>query len=766
MLVKKRDGTFQEFKIEKIHEHSKWACEGLEGVSQSELETDCGVQLYEGMPTSEIHNSLITAAADKVVDHPDWAKVAGRLLLLQMYKEVTGGNIAYPDLKDVLNKGVAEGVIHSDLLGDYFDIDLLSTLCDKVKDNDFNFEYLGLKTLYDRYLKRASDGSLIELPQHFFMRIAMGLSMAEKAEDRTEKAIEFFTLYSDLSFMSSTPTLFNSGTTHPQLSSCFLLSMGDSLDGIFGSLKEAAQYSKFSGGLGMSLTNIRSKGSKVVGTSGIAGGIVPYAKLFNDVLLGFDQGGKRLGAGALYLEPWHYDFEDFLLLKKNVGDERRRAHDTHLASWIPDLFMERLRDGAEWSMFCPNEVPDLHELYGDEFKAAYEDAENRGLAKKVVPASHIWQRIISTLFEFGAGWPCFKDHANNRNMQRDTGVVHSSNLCTEITLNTVSNDTSAVCNLGSINLSRHVTLDGAMDWDKLEVNVKTAIRMLDNVIEIGIIPHENGVKFNQMERAIGLGIMGLTELTTALGIDFESSEYLEFNNELMKRFSYWAIEASADLAQERGSYPLFEDSEWAKGNLPYDTANDNGRALVTGSTYYDLEQETELRVKVSAGMRNSHMLAIAPTATISNIVGTTSCTELPLMQEYSKGNLSGDFLCRSPLLKYGRPDLAKTSREVDQRVVLRAAAVRQIYIDQSQSTNLFLPLGKSISGKELASWYAYAWHLGVKTTYYLRSVSSDELERFEIEAAKQENELKMDGADFLEGVVCSLENPEDCESCQ
>lgn len=768
MLVTKRNGTKQEFMLEKIHEHCRWMTDGLSGASQSELETSCTIQFYEGMPTSEIHESIVTAAADKVDEHDDWAKVAARGLQLQVYKEVTGGKIEYGHLRDYLNVAVACEKVTAEFMAETcgFRLDELDAAIDK--ERDFHFDYLGLKTLVDRYLKRDAEDNVVELPQHFFMRVAMGIAMAEKPEERTERAIEFYDTLSSFDFMSSTPTLFNSGTNHPQLSSCFLLTMGDALEDIFGALEEAAQYSKFSGGLGMDFTYIRASGAPVKGTGGIAGGIVPYMKLYNDVLNGFDQGGKRPGAGAAYLENWHADFEAFLLLRKNTGDERQRAHDIFTASWISDLFMERLGRNEEWSLFDPNDVPELHDAYGDTFKALYEDAENRGLAKKTMPAMELWQKMIGALFENGSAWPCFKDHVNNRNMQKGSGVVHSSNLCTEITLNTRVGEVSAVCNLGSVNMSRHVE-HGEINYGKLRKTVRTAIRMLDNVIEIGLIPHKHGRAFNELERAIGLGMMGLTEMAVQLGVDFESQAYLDFNNELTKAWSYYAIEASADLAQERGSYPLFDKSEWAKGILPYDSANDNARALVSGTPFYGAEAETALRAKVSAGMRNSNVMAIAPTATIANITGTTACTELPLLQQYSKSNLSGNFTVRSPLLKYGRPDLAKTARAVDQKQILRATAVRQIYIDQAQSTNLFLPLDRDVSGKELSSWYTYAWYLGLKTTYYLKSVSASEresIQEYEAKAPSEELIGMDDKEDFLAGVTCSLDNPEACESCQ
>lgn len=770
MFVTKRDGAVQAFQIEKIHEHCRWACQGLDGASQSELETGCAIQFYDGMPTSEIHESLVTAAADRVAMHQDWAKVAARLLLLQMYKEVTGGQIEYGKMEDYVVKGVQEGMLSGDLLTSGFDYEAIDAAV--TKDRDFLFEYLGLQTIGDRYLKRDRQNNLIELPQHMFMRIAMGLALADPIEERTERAIEYYNVYSNFDFMSSTPTLFNSGTPYPQLSSCFLLTMGDDTSDIFRTLHECAQYSKFSGGLGVDFTYLRAQGSHIDGTGGRAGGPIPYNKLYSGVLLGFDQGGKRPGAGAAYLETWHANIEDFLDLRKTTGDENRRAHNVHTATWNSDLFMERVGREEMWSLFDPKDVPDLHDLYGDEFRARYEEYEAMGLAKKTMPAMDLWRKIIGTLFENGGGWPCFKDTANNRNMQK-SGIIHSSNLCTEITLNTEVGKQSAVCNLGSVNIATHI-VDGKIDYEKLTRTIRTAMRMLDNVLEIGIIPHENGRKFNTEERAVGLGLMGLTEAMAMMGIDFESAEYLEFNNDLMRNFSYRAIEASADLAAERGAYPLFPQSEWAKGILPCDTACDAARELVSGPTSYEPEADDVLREKVSKGMRHSHVMAIAPTATIANITGTTPCTELPLMNEFIKNNLSGNFTVRSPLLKHVPEYLAKTARGVNQRWVIRANAVRQIWIDQAQSLNLYLPLDRPVKGSELASWYTYAWATGNKTTYYLRSVSTEELDelhggdREDKEERIEEPALPspVDSADFLAGVVCSLDNPEECEVCQ
>jgi len=663
-----------------------------------------------------VQDALIKSAAEKIsIEEQDWKYVAARLLLQKIYKHANEGSITYPSLRENLAELVALEKVDARLIDEsLFDLDAINSAVDK--NRDLLFAYMGLQTLYDRYLIRDRKNGVRELPQHLFARVAMGVALAEETrEERTKWAIEFYHILSQFKAMASTPTLFNSGTRFPQLSSCFLLTMNDSLDGIMDTFKEAASYSKFSGGIGLDMGGIRSAGSHIKSTGGKAGGIVPYSKIYNDLLLGFDQGGKRLGAGALYIEPWHADIEEFLDLKNNTGDERRRAHDIFPALWLNDMFMERVRDREEWSLFSAAEVPELHETFGEEFRAHYLKAEADGKAVRKLDALGLWKKMIGKLFETGTYWPCFKDASNERYPQKGSGVVHSSNLCTEILLRT-SDDVSAVCNLSSINLSR-------VDWnDKADLDrtVRTMIRFLDNVITIGLIPHEKGRRFNLQDRAVGLGVMGYAEFLVKNGLDYESRAHLAMASRVMERISAAAIEASADLAQEKGVYPLFSESEWAKGIVPIDTAKKSAiEKLGLGAVVGTEGDWDAIRVKVKAGMRNSCLLAIAPTATISNITDTSPCTELPFQLAYRKGNLSGSFDVIAPTLQFGRPDLCKTAYEVDQLWTIRAAAARQLWIDQSQSTNIFVY--EDVAGPDLSRIYTTAWELGLKTTYYLRS---------------------------------------------
>jgi ribonucleoside-diphosphate reductase alpha chain len=715
MWVTKRDGSREKLEISKIHKAAEWACRGLKA-SLSDLETSARIQFVDGMTTESVQDALIKSAAEKIsIEEQDWKYVAARLLLQKIYKHANEGSIDYPNLRKNLTELVEIEKVDARLIDEsLFDLDAINAAIDK--NRDLLFAYMGLQTLYDRYLIRDRKNAVRELPQHLFARVAMGVALAEETrEARTKWAIEFYHVLSQFKAMASTPTLFNSGTRYPQLSSCFLLSMSDSLDGIMDTFKEAASYSKFSGGIGLDMGGVRSAGTHIKSTGGKAGGVIPYAKIYNDLLLGFDQGGKRLGAGALYIEPWHADIEEFLDLKNNTGDERRRAHDIFPALWLNDLFMERVLAKAEWSLFSPAEVPELHDAYGEKFRQIYEQAEADGRAVRKVEAHALWRKMIGRLFETGTYWPCFKDASNERYPQKGTGVVHSSNLCTEILLRTNEN-VSAVCNLSSINLSR-------VDWnDKADLDhtVRTMIRFLDNVITIGLIPHEKGRRFNLEDRAVGLGVMGYAEFLVKNGIDFESRQHLAMASRLMERISASAVDASAELAREKGSYPMFAESEWAKGVVPIDTAKISAIEKLGLRDVVGKEADWgALREKVKGGMRNSCLLAIAPTATISNITDTNPCTELPFQLAYRKGNLSGSFEVIAPTLQYGRPDLCKTAYDVDQLWTVRAAAARQLWIDQSQSTNIFVY--EDVSGPELSRIYTTAWDLGLKTTYYLRS---------------------------------------------
>lgn len=714
MFVIKNDGSRQELDINKIHKAASWACKGLD-VSLSDLEASAHIQFVDNITTDSIQNALIKSAAEKIcIEEQDWSYVAARLLLQKIYKKANNGSIEYPHIKEYLEDLVEQERVDPRLLE--FDLDKINAAI--VKDRDLLFNYLGLQIVYDRYLLKTRDGVIRELPQQFWMRVAMGVALAEETPElRNEYAIKFYNELSQFKFMASTPTLFNAGTTFPQLSSCFLLSMNDSLEGIMGTFTEAAQYSKFSGGIGLDMTHVRSSGSKIKSTAGKAGGIIPYAKIYNDVLIGFDQGGKRLGAGALFLEPWHSDIEDFLDLKNNSGDDRRRAHDIFPAVWINDLFMERVRAKADWSLFSPSDVPELHTAYGDEFKEIYEKAEAEGKALKVVKAMDIWKKVLQKLFETGTFWPNFKDRCNLRYMQKDSGAVKSSNLCTEITLRADDN-LSAVCNLTSINASKL----NPKNLPEMKATVKLAVRFLDNVITVGLIPHEKGRRFNQSDRAVGLGILGYTELLVKAGIDYESQEHVNFASELFEHISYYAIEGSAELAQEKGSYPTFAESEWAKGRVPCDSVEGKHLEKINLDQLYHLDWD-RLRGIVSKGMRNSCLLAIAPTATISSIVNATACTELPYELTYNKSNLSGSFTVVAPTLQYNKPELCKIAFDVDQIWTIKSAAARQIWIDQSQSTNIFVY--EDVTPGMLNSIYMNAWLHGLKTTYYLRSKAPD-----------------------------------------
>lgn len=762
ITVIKRNGSTENFEIDKIETHVLMSCEGLPNVSSGLLLAEVFRQCHNGMTTESIQNLIITTAAERIsLEAPDWTYVAARATLQNIYKEVTGGSFRYPSMRSYLKKGIKEGVLVKSLLKK-FDLKAIDEAIKPERDN--LFKYLGILTVSDRYLVRDLEGKILELPQHFWMRVAMGLSLSEHESVRMQKCLEFYEVMSTMEYIPSTPTLFNSGTLHPQLSSCYLLSMGDDTQAINDTNGEASHDSKFAGGVAIDMSPVRCSGSYIRSTRGRSSGIVPYAHILNGVFNGFDQSGRRKGAGAIYLTDWHGDIEEFLNLVNPTGDFRRRAPDLFPAIWHTDLFMKRVEaKGNNWSLFSPNTNQDLLTLYGEEFEQAYLKAEESGQAVSVISADELWQKMIGKRFENGRYFACFKDTINKRRMQLD-GVVRSSNLCTEITLNTEpsgSDDViSAVCNLGSINLSKVCPLDNPK---RFEFVVKTGSRMLNNVVDDSFVPHANGRKFNVQDKAVGMGIMGYAEWLVAKGIDFESQEHLDLTNDMMKYFAYYNIEASADLAQERGSYPGFENSRWARGELPKDTAWESAISLTSSGTAYNLPgmDEAALRTKVAAGMRNSHTMAIAPTATIANIVGTTECTQLPYELMYQKENLSGKFWVIAPTLLYPATRY-QDARNVSQEWSIKAAAVRQIHLDQSQSTNLYLPTTRKVKGSEISSWYFLAWNYGVKTLYYLKGVSAKEVVQVAAESAPVEPEV-----DPLEAEVkfCSIANPE-CESCQ
>ena len=798
------------------------ACAGLGAdVKPEPIVAETKRNLYDGVPIDEVYKAAILAARTKIETDPDYTYATARLLLHTISKEILGEAVPAAQLGEryaeyfpqFIKKGVENDLLDEKLL--QFDLARLGAALKP--ERDLQFDYLGLQTLYDRYFLHVRK-TRIEMPQAFFMRVAMGLSLGEI--DREARAIEFYEILSSFDFMSSTPTLFNSGTLRSQLSSCYLTTVPDDLDGIYESIKENALLSKFAGGLGNDWTRVRALGSHIKGTNGESQGVVPFLKVVNDTAVAVNQGGKRKGAVCTYLETWHLDIEEFLELRKNTGDDRRRTHDMNTANWIPDLFMRRVMEKGEWSLFSPNSVPDLHDKFGADFErayVAYEEKAARGEIKpyRKVPASDLWRKMLTMLFETGHPWITFKDACNVRSPQQHAGVVHSSNLCTEITLNT-SADEVAVCNLGSVNLAAHVTADG-IDQARLARTVKTAMRMLDNVVDINFYTIPEARRSNLRHRPVGLGLMGFQDALQTLRLPAASEGAVAFADISMEAVSYHAISASVDLAAERGRYPSFEGSLWSKGILPIDSldilakARDGDVELDRSST---LDWEALRRRVVATGMRNSNCMAIAPTATISNIVGVSQSIEPAYSQLYVKANMSGDFTVVSESLvrdlkardlwdevmvsdlKYfdGRvsridrvPDdlkaLYATAFEIEPQWLIRAAAARQKWIDQAQSLNLYMA---EPSGRKLDEAYRLAWRLGLKTTYYLRAVSATHVEKSTLKGTDGRlNAVKalvaavpvvhapvrpapepvvIDAASAW-GKACAIDDP-DCEACQ
>ena len=663
-------------------------------------------------------------------------------------------------------------------------------------ERDLMFSYLGLQTLYDRYFIH-KDEVRFELPQIFFMRVAMGLAIEE--ENREERAIEFYNLLSSFDYMSSTPTLFNSGTIHSQLSSCYLTTVPDDLKGIYDALGDNAMLSKWAGGLGNDWTPVRGMGAHIKGTNGKSQGVVPFLKVVNDTAVAVNQGGKRKGAVCSYLETWHLDIEEFVELRKNTGDDRRRTHDMNTANWIPDLFMQRVMDGGKWTLFSPNETPDLHDLTGSAFKIRYEEYENDAKTGKIqvskeVEAEDLWRKIISMLFETGHPWITFKDACNLRSPQQHVGVIHSSNLCTEITLNT-SQDEIAVCNLGSINLPNHLNENGDLNEEKIERTITTAIRMLDNVIDINYYAVPQAENSNFKHRPIGLGIMGFQDALYIKKTPYASEEAVSFADESMEMVSYYAIKSSSDLASERGAYTSYEGSLWSKGILPLDSIEllkkERGENYLEVDTASKLDWEGLRKTVKKQGMRNSNVMAIAPTATIANITGLTQSIEPTYSNLFVKSNLSGEFTIinmhlvealkeidmwdevmvydlknlNGSLEGINRvPDdlkrLFATSFEVEPKWLIEAASRRQKWIDQSQSLNLYV---SEPNGKKLDVMYKMAWLRGLKTTYYLRSRSATTSEKSTITNLELNAVAANQGSEAPE--ACSILDP-DCEACQ
>lgn len=789
MNVTKRSGVIEPFAQDKIEKAVNWAVEGT-SVKAQEVIDSAIMLIYDGIKTSDIQQALIKGASKLVsASKSDASFVAARLLLLDLYKsicgesgKVDGGGFKYPHIKEYLEFGVKSKLLDPRLLG--YDLERINAAIKP--ERDMLFDYLGLDTLQDRYFIRANrdvrqeketgatSGTIIELPQHLWMRVAMGVALREKPELRTEMALEYYELYSQLEYVSSTPTLFNAGSLRPQLSSCYLNQVSDTITAdegdnryasIFGTIEETALLSKFAGGIGTDWTLVRGENEIIIGTNGISSGVVPYIKVQNNTAVAVNQGGKRKGSVAPYLESWHPDYMSFCELKKESGDDRRRAHDVFPAAWVPDLLLERKEDpNAMWSFFSPHKFPELHELHGEDFKRRYEELEAAGEYEFQHPAIQVWRHTLTNLFETGHPWITYKDEINRRNPQRHAGVVHSSNLCTEITLNT-SKDETAVCNLGSINLSR--VMSHPKPLEQLKKVVRLAVRNLDSVIDVNYYPSERAKNSNLKHRPVGLGVMGYYEWLVKQGIDYESDEHLKQADMLFEAISYFAIEASADLAQELGSYPSFEGSDWSKGIMPIDTAKlmDDGKPFFDQPRQFDWEA---LREKVKKGMRNSNILAIAPTATISNIAGTTQCTETPFLLEYYKSNLGGPYKVIDPAVRYvgDKYHLLKEAFYIDQMWTIKAAAVRQKWICQSQSTNLLAKNG--ITGRDLDLWYSEAKRLGLKTTYYLRNQSdSDKSASMKSKViAELANAIYTGETQSAESIakMCSIFDPS-CESC-
>ncbi len=780
---------------DKLHALVEEAVKDLDNIDSSQLLKITLASVYDGMSEKDLSLTLLMGARSLIDNEPNYSRVSARLLLQQLRSEalsffqlpldVTQTDRGYATyFKAYIQGAVKHELLDSQLLA--YDLDkLASTL---LPERDYQFEYLGLQTLYDRYFIH-QDSTRIELPQAFFMRVAMGLAINEI--DREQRSIEFYHLLSSFDFMSSTPTLFNSATPCPQLSSCYLSTVPDDLAGIYSALKDNAMLSKYAGGLGNDWSRVRGLGAYIKGTNGNSQGVVPFLKVANDTAVAVNQGGKRKGAVCAYIETWHIDIEEFLDLRKNTGDERRRTHDMNTANWVPDLFMKRVAEEASWTLFSPEQVPELHDLYGQAFEKTYlnyEEKAEKGEIKlyKTVQAVDLWRKMLSMLFETGHPWITFKDPCNIRYTNQHVGTVHSSNLCTEITLHTNDHEI-AVCNLGSVNLAAHINEHG-LDLVKLEKTITCAMRMLDNVVDYNYYAVPQARHSNLRHRPVGLGIMGFQDSLYLQNIAYGSEQAVEFADKSMEAISYFAIKASSDLAVERGKYSSYEGSLWSQGILPIDSID---KLLQEREKYLQCNTSTTLdwdalrTVVKQQGMRNSNCLAIAPTATISNICGVSQSIEPTFQNLYVKSNLSGEFTVLNRHLvsrlkainlwdevmvndlKYYDgsihnieriPDEIKTlfatAFEMDSRWLIEAAARRQKWIDQAQSLNLYLA---EPSGKTLDQLYKLAWIRGLKTTYYLRSRAATEMEKTVVQSTVSNNSGEPN--------LCSIVDP-DCDACQ
>jgi ribonucleoside-diphosphate reductase alpha chain len=801
-----RDGSKEVLEPQRIRRTLIRACRGFEDRCEArEMADETMRNLYDGVRIDEIEKAMIFAAKSRIELDPAYGYVTARLLLETIYRETLPGFEHYHDItvahatrfKAYLEEGIAAGRLTPDLLG--YDLEKIAAALKP--DRDLQFNYMGLQTIYDRYLIHIG-GRRIESPQFFWMRVCLGLALNEGAQ-KNERAIEFYELLSSFLFTSSTPTLFNSGTLHPQLSSCYLTTVMDDLDHIFKCVSDDAKLSKWAGGLGNDWTNVRATGSLIKGTNGESQGVIPFLKVANDTAVAVNQGGKRKGAMCAYLETWHLDIEDFLELRKNVGDERRRTHDMNTANWIPDLFMKRVKENAQWTLFSPSDVPDLHDLYGRAFEeryCEYEAMADRGEIAlfKRVEATAIWRKILSMVFETGHPWITFKDPSNLRSPQDHTGVVHSSNLCTEILLNT-SADETAVCNLGSIGLPLHVNENG-LDLVLLEKTIRTAMRMLDNVIDINYYPTPEARNANLRHRPVGMGLMGFQDALYKLKISYASKEAVEFADRSMEAISYFAILASSELAAERGAYESYKGSKWDRGLLPIDTIDllEQERGLPVSMDRSSTLDWNVVRAAVRKnGVRNSNTMAIAPTATISNITGVSQSIEPTFKNLFAKGNLSGDFTVINSYLvedlkalglwdrkmmeelKYmdgsilgidripeNIREIYRTAFEVEPIWYIECASRRQKWIDMGQSLNLYIA---APSGRKLNDMYIHAWEAGLKTTYYLRSVAANTIEKSTQQ--QRSNWVNQPKKEFTadEKMACSIEamrNGGECEACQ
>ncbi|HAT38938.1 ribonucleoside-diphosphate reductase subunit alpha [Polynucleobacter necessarius] len=801
------------------------ACEGLgTRIDTTPIITEMIKNLYDGVPMAQVYDAAILASRTLIEQDPAYSQVTARILMHVIRKEILGKEVLQGDMQaeystyfaKYINEGISAELLDPRMRE--FDLPRLAGALNASRDLQFN--YLGLQTLYDRYFLHIEERR-IEMPQAFFMRVAMGLALNEL--DRERRAIEFYEILSTFDFMSSTPTLFNSATTRPQLSSCYLTTVDDDLDGIYEVLKANALLSKFAGGLGNDWTNVRALGSHIKGTNGKSQGVVPFLKVVNDTAVAVNQGGKRKGAVCAYLETWHLDIEEFLELRKNTGDDRRRTHDMNTSNWIPDLFMKRVMENGDWTLFSPSNTPDLHDKYGKAFEeayVAYEQKADRGELKSFrrIPAQQLWRKMLGMLFETGHPWITFKDPCNIRSPQQHIGVIHSSNLCTEITLNTHESEI-AVCNLGSVNLTAHMTTDAngkmILDHEKLQKTVRTAMRMLDNVIDINYYAVAKARNSNLKHRPVGMGIMGFQDCLHMQRIPYASEDAVKFADSSMEAVCYYAYQASNELAEERGVYSTYKGSLWDRSILPQDSvamlaAERGGYVEVDSSSTMDW---SGLRARIKQhGMRNSNCVAIAPTATISNIIGVSACIEPTFQNLFVKSNLSGEFTVVNEYLvrdlkdrdlwdevmiadlKYFDGTLSKIDRipqdlrdlyatafEVEPSWLVEAASRRQKWIDQAQSLNIYMA---GASGKKLDDTYKLAWLRGLKTTYYLRTMAATHVEKSTV-TSDQLNSVSSGGGvngtdvaassaaggvEAADGPVCTMRPGdavfEECEACQ